>query len=198
VSDVEQQDYPEKDELALRLKTLRERLGFTLSQASEATKQIDTRSEGVSKVSISRYENGGSFPGYRELRLLAQTYGVSVSFLFYGDRPDPFAGWEFSLDQFLSDLIDDRLIEHGLIEGESRYDREMRKMMAQSLINRRRQRLPEPEPDEPKPPGLDSPETIAMAEAADAGLDDVDYEERERERLQSRARTKTRKISKKS
>lgn len=196
MSDIDQPDNPEKDELALRLKEVREHLNLTLSQASEATKQIDVRGEGVSKVSISRYENGGSFPGYRELRLLAQTYGVAVSFLFYGDRPDPFAGWDFSLDQFLSDLIDDRLIEHGLIEGESRREREIRKMMALGAINRRRGLLPEPEPDEPQPIGLDHPETIAMTEAVDAANKAFDAAADAANKL--RIRTKQRKISKKS
>lgn len=62
---------PEKHALGRRLKGLRENFSWTLSEISQATKQIDPEKEGVSKVSISRYENGDSFPGYREIKLLA-------------------------------------------------------------------------------------------------------------------------------
>jgi transcriptional regulator with XRE-family HTH domain len=130
---------PEKHALGRRLKGLRENLSWTLAQISQATKQMDPEKEGVSKVSISRYENGDSFPGYREIRLLAQAFGVSITFLFYGDMPDPYAGWEFSLDEYLRSVIRDTLIEEGLIEGESRAQREDKKSRALSALQHRRE-----------------------------------------------------------
>lgn len=130
---------PEKHALGRRLKGLRESIGWTLAELSQATKQMDPEKEGVSKVSISRYENGDSFPGYREIRLLAQAFGVSITFLFYGDMPDPYAGWEFSLDEYLRSVIRDTLIDEGLIEGESRAQREDKKSRALRLLNTMRE-----------------------------------------------------------
>ena len=129
---------PEKHALGRRLKGIRESLSWTLGELSQATKQIDPEKEGVSKVSISRYENGDSFPGYREIKLLAQACGISISFLFYGDVPDPYAGWEFSLDSYLQSVIRDVLIDEGLIEGESRSQKEHKKTLALRAIRDRR------------------------------------------------------------
>ena len=132
---------PDKKALAMRLKGLREGLSWTLGELSQATKHIDPMSEGISKVSISRYENGDSYPGYREIKLLAQALGVSITFLFYGDVPDPYAGWEFSLDEYLRSVIKDVLIEEGLVNGESRAQREAKKMRAMSILQHRRSPL---------------------------------------------------------
>ncbi|MDO8774833.1 MAG: helix-turn-helix transcriptional regulator [Burkholderiaceae bacterium] len=128
----------EKHALGRRLKGLRESISWTLGELSQATKQMDPDKEGVSKVSISRYENGDSFPGYREIRLLAQAFGVSITFLFYGDAPDPYAGWEFSLDEYLRSVILDVLIDEGVIEGESRAQKENKKMRALRALQSRR------------------------------------------------------------
>ena len=130
---------PEKKALSRRLKGLRESFSWTLTELSQATKQVDPEKEGISKVSISRYENSDSYPGYREIRLLAQAFGVSVSFLFYGDVPDPYAGWEFSLDEYLRSVIKDVLIEEGLVEGESRAQKDHKKSLAIRAINMRRE-----------------------------------------------------------
>lgn len=130
---------PEKKALSRRLKGLRESFSWTLTELSLATKQMDPEKEGISKVSISRYENGDSYPGYREMRLLAQAFGVSITFLFYGDVPDPYAGWEFSLDEYLRSVIKDVLIEEGLVEGESRSQREHKKSLAIRALNMRRE-----------------------------------------------------------
>jgi transcriptional regulator with XRE-family HTH domain len=146
---------PEKHALGRRLKGLRESFSWTLGELSQATKHIDPDKEGVSKVSISRYENGDSFPGYREIKLIAQAFGVSITFLFYGDAPDPYAGWEFSLDEYLRSVIKDVLIEEGLIEGESRAQKENKKMKALRSLNLLR---------EPFDPSLLDPEDLAMAE----------------------------------
>ena len=125
----------EKHALGKRIKSLRENGTWTLGELSDATKRIDPEGEGVSKVSISRYENGDSFPGFRELKLLSQALGASITFLFYGETPDPYAGWNMSLDGFLRDLIRDVLIDEGLLAGESRADRERKQRIALRAIN---------------------------------------------------------------
>lgn len=129
---------PDKKALGARLRKLRESFSWTLSELSEATKHLDPTSDGISKVSISRYENGDSYPGYREIKLLAQAFAVPVSSLFYGDIPDPYAGWEMSLDDYLRSVIKSVLIEEGLVKGESRADREQKQMLALRAIQVRR------------------------------------------------------------
>src|ERR1700740_1616985 len=78
----------EKAEVGRRIKQQRERHRWTLDELSQATKQIDPQQQGVSKVSISRYENADSYPGYREIKLIAQALGEPITHFFYGDRPD--------------------------------------------------------------------------------------------------------------
>lgn len=129
---------PDKKALSLRLKGLREKFSWTLSELSQTTTQVDPLGDGVSKVSLSRYENGDSYPGYREIKLIAQAFGVSVSYLFYGDVPDPYGGsQELSLDEYLRSVIKEVLIEEGVIEGESKSDRYRRKRQAQLAISSR-------------------------------------------------------------
>ncbi|MFY3382807.1 helix-turn-helix domain-containing protein [Paracidovorax sp. MALMAid1276] len=129
---------PDKKALGARLKKLREGFSWTLGELSEATKHLDPTGDGISKVSISRYENGDSYPGYRELKLIAQVFAVPVSSLFYGDIPDPYAGWEMSLDDYLRSVIKSVLIEEGVIEGESRASREQKQVLALRAIQARR------------------------------------------------------------
>lgn len=155
MDEAEESINPEKKALAKRLKGLRESQHWTLGELSQATRQIDPAGEGISKVSISRYENADSFPGYRELKILAQAFGVSVTFLFYGDAPDPYSGWEFSLDEYLRSVIRDVLIDEGLIEGESRAQREHKKTRAMRAIQARLG---------PIAPDQDDPEDLAESE----------------------------------
>lgn len=138
----------DKKALGARLKKLREGFSWTLGELSEATKQLDPTGDGISKVSVSRYENGDSYPGYREIKLLAQAFAVPVSSLFYGDIPDPYAGWEMSLDDYLRSVIKSVLIEEGVIEGESRADREQKQMLALRAIQGRRRAIIVEAPDE--------------------------------------------------
>jgi len=139
---------PDKMALGARLKKLREGFSWTLGELSEATKQLDPTGDGISKVSASRYENGDSYPGYREVKLLAQTFAVPVSTLFYGDIPDPYAGWEMSLDDYLRSVIKSVLIEEGVIAGESRAAREQKQTIALRAIHGRRRAIIMESPDE--------------------------------------------------
>ncbi len=136
-------DLPDADKLEVgrRIKQHRERHRWTLDELSQATKHVDPQHAGVSKVSISRYENADSYPGYREIKLIAQALGEPITHFFYGDRPDPFSGWHMSLDDYLRHIIKDVLIEEGLVAGQSILDKESQKMHAMADVNLRRQRL---------------------------------------------------------
>ena len=139
MSDIDDANNPEKQALGKRLRGLRDSFGWTLEEVSQATKQADPQNEGVSKVSISRYENGDSYPGYREIKLLSQALGSTVAFVFYGDMPDPYSGFELSLDEYFQNLIKDALIDHGLIKGVSSRQRQTQKAIAlQTLQGHRR------------------------------------------------------------
>lgn len=139
----EANDLPNQDKEALgsRLRKLREGISWTLGELSEVTKHLDPSGDGVSKVSISRYENGDSFPGYREIKLLAQAFAVPVASFFYGDVPDPYSGWDMSLDDYLRSVIKSVLIEEGVIEGESRADRENKQMLLLRSIQLRKKTI---------------------------------------------------------
>jgi transcriptional regulator with XRE-family HTH domain len=137
----------DKLEVGKRIKHLREEYDWTLDELSQATKHIDHFKVGVSKVSISRYENGDTYPGYREIKLIALALAKSVNYFFYGDRPDPYSGWTMSLDEYLRFIIKDVLIEEGLIEGATIRDEEIQKMRAmQGLSGRRKRFKPDPDP----------------------------------------------------
>jgi transcriptional regulator with XRE-family HTH domain len=136
-----------KLEVGKRIKHLREEYDWTLDELSQATKHIDHLNVGVSKVSISRYENGDTYPGYREIKLIALALAKSVNYFFYGDRPDPYSGWTMSLDEYLRSIIKDVLIEEGLVEGVTIRDQEMQKMRAMQAVAGRGKRFkPDPDP----------------------------------------------------
>lgn len=104
-------DEPEQN-LGERLKEARRMAGLTQGGLSERTKLADSKGEGVSRAVISLYENGGSRPGPRELRMLCEVLRVSPSYLIY-DSEDPFDresdysryyGWGKSEAEFLAYL----------------------------------------------------------------------------------------------
>ena len=128
----------EKADVGRKIRRVRDDFGFTLDQLSEATKQIDSAGAGVSKVSISRYENGDSYPGYRELKLIALAMGTPITFFFYGDSPDPYGDWNVSLDEFLRGIVRDELREAGLIPGVSMRQKDREKMQAMQDVAARR------------------------------------------------------------
>ncbi|NHZ83799.1 helix-turn-helix domain-containing protein [Massilia sp. CCM 8695] len=160
-------DLPDADKLEVgrRIKQHRERHRWTLDELSQATKHVDPQQAGVSKVSISRYENADSYPGYREIKLIAQALGEPITHFFYGDRPDPFSGWHMSLDDYLRHIIKDVLIEEGLVAGQSISDKESQKMVGMADINHRRQRLR---------PSRDPAERAAKATQQAADLDELE------------------------
>ena len=76
-------DEPEL-ELGSRLAKLRERMGLSQEQFSQATKLHDGKGGGLSRAVISMYERGKNRPGTRELRILCDTLRVTPSELLYG------------------------------------------------------------------------------------------------------------------
>lgn len=74
---------PER-ELGTRLSQLRERMGLSQEQFSQATKLHDTNGVGISRAVISMYERGKNRPSTRELRILCDTLRVTPSELLYG------------------------------------------------------------------------------------------------------------------
>lgn len=134
---------PEKVAVGERLRKLRSAYGWTLGNLAERTQQIDPSGAGVSKVSISRYENGDSLPGYREIKLLSQALAVTVSTIFYGDDLDPYTPYDRTLDEYLRDIVRDILIDHKLIPGTSSKQRQLRKASVQQDIEDSRRPLSE-------------------------------------------------------
>ena len=144
MSDTNNHNEIEKQALGKRIRGLRDGYGWTLDELSQRTKQVDLDGEGVSKVSISRYENGDSVPGYREIKLLSQALATTVTNLFYGESPDPYSPWHITLDDYLRNLIKDVLIDHKLIEGVSQRELLQRKaMLVQAIEESRRPIAPE-------------------------------------------------------
>ena len=131
----------DKEDVGRRIKQARERHRWTLDELSQATKQIDPQQAGVSKVSISRYENADSYPGYREIKLIAQALGEPVTYFFYGERPDPYSGFSMSLDEYLRHIIKDVLIEEGILPGVAIADKEREKSDAMYAVNQKRRRF---------------------------------------------------------
>ncbi|KRH99221.1 hypothetical protein AO057_07115 [Curvibacter sp. PAE-UM] len=86
-------DEPEL-ELGTRLAKLRERMGWSQEQLSQATKLHDTTGAGISRAVISMYERGKNRPSTRELRILCDTLRVTPSELLYGSATP------FEIDQW--------------------------------------------------------------------------------------------------
>ena len=102
--------------VAENLKALRVNRGLTLEQLSALTKMIDPSGTGVSRVSLSRYENGDSLPGLRELRLLSFAVRRPLSALVYRDRIDPMSSYKLELDMRIMDTVMGMTLAEGVIK----------------------------------------------------------------------------------
>lgn len=107
----------EKAQLGHMLRVTRQRNELTMDQLSLLTKAVDPEKVGVSRVAISRYETGASFPGYREIKLLAFALRTSVSSLVYA-RVDPLEITP-SLDSTVHKIVMDILIDYGILKDDS-------------------------------------------------------------------------------
>lgn len=102
--------------VASTLKRARQKRGLTLDELSMLTKEIDPLEEGVSRVALSRYENGASLPGLRELRLLSFALRYPLSYLVYDEHMDPMLNYKTSLEMRLTDMAFDTVLADGVIK----------------------------------------------------------------------------------
>lgn len=99
-----------------RLLGVRQHRDLTLEQLSRLTKLLDQEEKGVSRVALSRYENGTYQPGLRELKLLSWSLRWPLSSLVYGYPEDPMNFQELNLNLALEGMIIEVLASKGLIE----------------------------------------------------------------------------------
>jgi len=104
---------------AKRLKTARQSRELTLEQLSALTKEVDPSGTGVSRVALSRYENGSTLPGLRELRLISFAVRRPLSVLVYGQRTDPMSSYRLELEMRIMEVVMDSVTAEGLLKGES-------------------------------------------------------------------------------
>ncbi len=104
------------EDVAQRLKAVRQQRDLTLEQLSSLTKEIDPTGDGVSRVALSRYENGATLPGLRELRLISFATRRPLSFLIYGQRTDPMSSYKLELEMRIIDTVMDSVVADGLIK----------------------------------------------------------------------------------
>jgi len=104
------------------LKSCRQDHDLTLEQLSRLTKEIDPTGAGISRVALSRYENGSSLPGLRELRLLSFALRRPLSLLAYGENTDPMSSYRISLEMRIMEVLNDHLAAEGLIKGEQQQE----------------------------------------------------------------------------
>ncbi len=101
------------------LRRVRQSLDLTLDAMSRLTKLVDPAGTGISRVALSRYENGDSLPGLRELKVISHSTRMPLSFLVYGYANDPMnfldEPLELIVEDFVSGIVNATLRHHGLI-----------------------------------------------------------------------------------
>lgn len=110
--------------VASYLKSARSHHDLTLEQLSRLTKEIDPAGAGVSRVALSRYENGASLPGLRELRLISFATRRPLALLFYGERTDPMSSYRLELEMRITDVVMGQVDAQGLIKEVAEQDPE--------------------------------------------------------------------------
>jgi transcriptional regulator with XRE-family HTH domain len=121
---IDSQHYFDDAFIASFLKSSRQRHELTLEQLSRLTKEIDPSGVGISRVALSRYENGSSLPGLRELRLLSFALRRPLSLLAYGEFTDPMSSYRIELEMRIMEVVNDHLTAEGLIKGDQSQDPE--------------------------------------------------------------------------
>lgn len=106
----------ENIEFGKRIKSHRQHLELTLDEFSRLTKLIDPNGEGISRVSLSRYENGTYAPGLRELKILSQSLRCPLSSLVYGDSYDPMNFFDPTIEEAIDAHVMKILVGQGLLE----------------------------------------------------------------------------------
>lgn len=106
------------------LRSSRQTRDLTLEQLSRLTKEIDPTGAGISRVALSRYENGSSLPGLRELRLLSFALRRPLSVLAYGEHTDPMSSYRIQLELRIQEVVNSHLEADGLIKAEDHQEPE--------------------------------------------------------------------------
>lgn len=101
------------------LKRGRQRLDLTLEQLSLLTKEIDPTREGVSKMTLSRYETGATLPGLRELKIISFALRRSIADLIYEESDDPMNSYKLTLELRITETVNQMLTADGIIKDES-------------------------------------------------------------------------------
>lgn len=114
----------ENIEFGDNLKRARQVRNLTLDALSRLTKLVDPNGEGVSRVSLSRYENGTNAPGLRELKILSQSLKFPLSLFVYGDSQDPMCFVTPSLEDVISEIVMDVLVAQKVVKGNMSQDPE--------------------------------------------------------------------------
>jgi transcriptional regulator with XRE-family HTH domain len=79
-----------EDGIGGRIRATREARGWSQTDVSNMSKELDPARKGVSRTVLVGYEAGQFRPGAREIRILCETLNVTPNWLIYGD--DDFAG----------------------------------------------------------------------------------------------------------
>ena len=116
ITSTEKKPLHENVEFGKRLKSRRQDLDLTLDQFSRLTKLADPNGEGISRVTLSRYENGTYAPGLRELKVLAQSLRCTLSKLVYNMQDDPMNFFDPSIDEAIDAHVFKILVGQGLVE----------------------------------------------------------------------------------
>lgn len=119
---IDDSEYFDDDGFARHLKSARQRHDLTLEQLSRLTKEVDPTGTGISRVALSRYENGASLPGLRELRLISFATRRPLAFLFYGERTDPMSSYRLELEMRIIDTVMGQVDAKGLIQEVNEQD----------------------------------------------------------------------------
>ena len=127
----------ENVEFGKRVKSRRQALELTLDEFSRLTKLIDPSGEGISRVSLSRYENGTYAPGLRELKVLAKSLRCTLSELVYNRPNDPMNFNDPSIEEALDSFVFNVLVGQGLAQHKGDQERMSESFM--TLLEKARQ-----------------------------------------------------------
>lgn len=75
-----------EDGIGDRIRSARERRGFSQTALAARTKLVDPAGKGVARTVVVGYESGAFRPGAREIRLLCQALSVTPNWLLLGDE----------------------------------------------------------------------------------------------------------------
>lgn len=115
---IDQDYFFDNENFARMLKRRRQKLDLTLDQLSALSKEIDPKGEGVSRMTLSRYETGATLPGLRELRILSFSLRTPLALLAYEDREDPMTSYRMNLEMRITETVMGMITTEGLIKGE--------------------------------------------------------------------------------